>query len=103
MSSSRRTFILQAGLLLAVVSLTAQTQEKFKARLYPVPLDAAPGAEIPGIGSGAAVLDGHKLSITGSFEGLRSPATVAHIHQSPVTGVRGPAALDLVVSKGTSG
>ena len=103
MSSSKRTFILQAGVMLAVLSLSAQTQEKFKARLYPVPLDAAARAEITGNGSVAAVLDGHKLSITGSFEGLRTAATVAQIHQSPVTGVRGPAALDLTISKGTSG
>src|SRR5262249_2265714 len=37
--------------------------------------------------------------ITGSFEGLKSPATIAQIHKSPVRGVRGPVVSDLVVTK----
>src|ERR1700680_1837061 len=101
MLSSKRATVLLAGTAVLALSLAAQAQEKFKGRLYPVPLDAALRAEITGNGSMSAVLDGHKFSITGSFDGLRSPATVAQIHQSPVTGVRGPAFLDLTVSKAT--
>jgi len=87
--------------LLALI--TAQAAEQFKGRLYPVPLDAALRAEITGNGSISAVLDGHKLSVTGTFQGLKTPATIAQIHTSPVTGVRGPSILDLSVSKATSG
>ena len=83
--------------------ITAQAAEQFKGRLYPVPLDAALRAEITGNGSISAVLDGHKLSVTGTFQGLKTPATIAQIHTSPVTGVRGPSILDLSVSKATSG
>ena len=36
------------------------------------------------------MLTGTKLAITGTFEGLRSPATIAQLHKSPVKGVRGP-------------
>ncbi len=50
-----------------------------------------------------ATLTGSTLSITGSFEGLRTPATIAQIHQGPLTGVRGAAILDLTISKATSG
>jgi hypothetical protein len=92
-----------AGTALLAVLLAAQAQEKFKGRLYPVPLDASLRAEVTGHGSISAVLEGHKLSITGSFDGLKTPATVAQIHQSPVTGVRGPSILDLAVSKATNG
>lgn len=60
-------------------------------------------ASVAGTGSASAVLTGSKLSITGSFEGLRSPATVAHLHEGLATGVRGPAILDLTVSKATGG
>ena len=103
MSSSKRAFVFVAGLAVLAVSLAAQAQEKFKARLYPVTLDASLRAEITGNGSIAAVLEGRKLSITGSFDGLRTAATVAQINQSPVTGVRGPSVLDLTISKATSG
>ena len=95
--------ILLAGIGLLAALAAAQAPEKFKARLYPVPLDASLRAEITGKGSVAAMLEGHKLSITGSFEGLRTPATIAQIHQSAVTGVRGPAVLDLTVAKATGG
>ena len=50
-----------------------------------------------------ATLNGAKLSLTGMFEGLRSPATIAQMHRGPVTGVRGPVVFDLSASKETSG
>jgi hypothetical protein len=58
---------------------------------------------IQGIGSATATLMGSKLSISGSFEGLRSPAADAKVHQGPVTGVRGPAILDVTVAHAPSG
>jgi hypothetical protein len=84
-------------------SLTAQTPETFKARLSPVPVDAKTRLEITGVGSVTATLVGAKLSITGSFEGLRSQALDAKVHQGPATGVRGPAILDVIVPHATSG
>lgn len=80
-----------------------QAQETFKVRLSPVPIDLAMRANVTGKGSASAVLAGKKLSINGSFEGFSSPATVAHLHQGPVTAVRGPSIGDLTVSKATSG
>jgi hypothetical protein len=85
------------------VSLTAQAPETFKVRLSPVPVEAKTRESIAGIGSATATLVGSKLSIAGSFEGLRSPAMAAKVHQGPVTGVRGPAILDLTVPHAASG
>jgi hypothetical protein len=83
--------------------LGAQAPETYKVRLSPVPVEAKTRENIAGIGSATATLVGGKLSIMGSFEGLRSPAVDAKVHQGPVTGVRGPAILDLTVAHATSG
>jgi hypothetical protein len=83
--------------------LTAQAPETFKTRLSPVPVDAKTRADVTGVGSVTATLVGAKLSITGSFEGLRSQALDAKLHQGPATGVRGPAILDVSVPHATSG
>ena len=83
--------------------LAAQAPETYKVRLSPVPVEAQTRANIAGIGSATATLAGMKLSITGSFEGLLSPAMDAKIHQGPVTGVRGPAILDMTVAHANNG
>jgi hypothetical protein len=83
--------------------LAAQAPETYKVRLSPVPVEAQTRANIAGIGSATATLAGMKLSITGSFEGLLSPAMDAKIHQGPVTGVRGPAILDMTVAHASNG
>jgi hypothetical protein len=85
--------------LLGIVALTAQQPKTFKARLSPVPIDVSMQATVAGSGSVSAVLTGTKLAITGTFEGLRSPATTAQIHKGPVRGVRGPVVADLAVTK----
>ena len=85
--------------LLASAALHAQPTRTFKARLSPVPIDVSMQATIAGSGSVTAVLTGTKLALTGTFDGLKSPATIAQIHKSPVRGVRGPNVLDLAVSK----
>ena len=84
--------------------LTAQQPKTFRTRLAPVPIDVSMQATIAGSGTASAVLTGAKLAVTGSFEGLRSPATIAQLHRSPVKGVRGPVIFDLTVkADGTSG
>lgn len=80
----------------------AQGVQKFKARLSIVPIDASMQATVAGSGSVTAELAGTRLSITGNFEGLRSPATVARLHMGQA-GVRGPAIFDLTATKATSG
>ena len=85
--------------LIGAVALTAQQPKTYKARLSPVPIDVSMQATVAGSGSVTVVLTGAKLTLTGTFDGLKSPATIAQIHKSPVKGVRGPNVLDLAVSK----
>lgn len=99
---------LAIGMVLSMIgqSLLAQGGEKYKVRLAPAPALGIPPATVVGIGSAAATLAGRKLTITGSFEKLASPATGAKLYTGPLTGVRGSAVTDLTVSKdaaGTSG
>ena len=76
--------------------------ETFKARLSVVPIDVTMQSTVAGLGSATAVLTGNKLTVSGTFDGLRSPATVARIHRGP-KGIPGPAVFDLTISKATSG
>jgi hypothetical protein len=66
-------------------------------------MDATMRTTVAGSGAAAVRLTGSKLEVTGSFTGLLSPATIAQIRRSPVTGVRGPSIFDLVVTKAASG
>ena len=95
-------FLLSAIMFASTSAALAQRGETFKARLTPVPIDVTMMSRIAGLGSATAVLTGRKLAISGNFSGLRSPATDAHIHQAP-KGIRGPAVLDVTVSRATSG
>jgi hypothetical protein len=81
----------------------AQAQETFKARLSPVAVDAQLVSVITGHGSVSAVLAGTKLTVNGRFDGMHSPATVAHLHQSKATGLPGPVIHELTVSKAMDG
>lgn len=83
---------------------TTQNAESFHARLSPVPINVAMMSTIAGGGSLTATLSGKQLTIQGTFEGLRSPATTAQIHRGP-KGIPGPAVpnTDLTVTKGVKG
>ena len=86
-----------------VLAAQAQTEEKFKIRITPVPLDGAMRNTVAGAGTGTATLVGSKLSINASFDGMPSAATTARIHKGVATGVRGSAILDLTVTKAAKG
>lgn len=81
----------------------AQAPSTFKARLSPVALEISMLDTISGSGEASATLAGSKLDISGRFEGLKSPATIAQIHRGTVTGVRGPSVFDLTIDKATAG
>lgn len=87
------------GLQLGAISLQAQTGDKFKGRLSPVPALGIQPATVAGVGSASATLTGKKLTVSGTFEKMASTATVAHLCLSPITGVRGDNVFDLTVSK----
>src|SRR5882762_1229209 len=94
---------LYTALLLIALSAAAQSEEKFKIHISPVPLDGAMRATVAGSGTGTATLSGNKLTITGTFDGMPSAATTAKIHRGPATGVRGSPFLDLTVTKAAKG
>jgi CHRD domain len=99
----KRYLIAPFGALIVVWTLAAQTQETFKTRLSPVPIDAQLAPVITGQGSVLAALAGTRLTVTGTFEGMRSAATSAYLHQSKMTGVRGFVIHELTVSKAMGG
>src|ERR1700722_8212674 len=91
------------GMIWVGLSAMAQSPENFKGRLSVAPIDVTMRADYTGTGSASAVLSGTKLSVTGSFEGLHTPATSARLGQGPVTGVTGVTIADLIVTKAPSG
>jgi hypothetical protein len=51
----------------------------------------------------SAALAGTKLTVNGTFDGMHSAATVAHLHLSKATGVPGPVIHELTVAKAMDG
>ena len=101
-----RALSVAAGTLVLVAlwgsHIAGQTPRRFVTRLSPVPITVAMQETVAGRGAVTAVLAGNRLTIEGTFEGLRSPATSARVHLAP-RAQRGPAIGDLTVSPGTSG
>jgi hypothetical protein len=101
--SARRRIAVAVAAILVFGSANATAQTKtFGGRLSPVPITVAMQDVVAGRGSVTAVLTGNRLAIEGTFDGLRSPATVAHLHVAP-RGIRGPAVADIMVPGATMG
>jgi len=81
----------------------ALAADKYITNLGPMPLDDASRANIQGRGDVSATLDGRKLSVSGTFKQLPSPATAAHLNISLATGVPGDKIFDLTVTQAPSG
>ena len=94
--------LLVAGLVGLAPAVYAQASRTFKTRLSPVPVSAY-NANVVGSGSVTATLTGTKLTISGNYDGLASPATIAKVFKSTKPGIRGDALFDLKVSGGTTG
>ena len=92
-----------AALFILQLPGMAQSQERYKVRLAPVPMDVAMRNTVAGTGSATAVLTGAKLTVDGTFDGLLSPATTADVHRGPAMGVRGSSLAVLTVSKALKG
>ncbi len=87
--------------LLPAVSLSAQT-EAFRARLSPLPVNTVTVDSITGVGQVRATLEGNRLEVTGSYRGMSSAATAAHVHTA-LPGLRGPVAFPLDVTPAPEG
>ena len=86
-----------AFLLCLVLPAGAQGGKSYRARLSPVPMDTSMASTVSGLGSVTATLAANKLTIAGTFDGLKSPATIAQVHKAK-PGVRGPVVFDLKVA-----
>jgi len=82
---------------------SVQGQDKYKVRLATVAMDGGMRSTVAGTGSATAVLTGAKLTITGTYDGLLSPATAARVHRGPAMGVRGASFAELTVTKAPKG
>ena len=60
------------------------------------------GRQLSGSGTVSATLNGAALTLDGTFDGLKSPATVARVHIGR-KGVRGPVFFDLRVANAPGG
>jgi hypothetical protein len=102
----RRSYILISvclGLLALASPGASQSAERFRIRLTTVPMDGGMRNTVAGFGSASATLAGSKLSITGTFDGLKSPATSATVHSGVAKGVRGDAIGKLTATNATKG
>jgi hypothetical protein len=98
--------LVSTAMLLAAAALTVTLDAQsgpYRARLAVVPIDIVMQATIAGSGSVTATLKGSTLTVTGTFTGLKTPATVVRVHRGPRTAMRGPAIGDLTATAATSG
>ena len=102
--------VLFASLLWSDLLSLAQSAQTYKARLSTVPVANARGrAEIDPSGDVFATanvtgtLVGTKLTVAGTFDNFKHPASIAQIRSGPAMGVRGPVLFDLTVTKATKG
>jgi hypothetical protein len=104
MRVSQSMVIVAAIVVLACpVTLGAQAGDTYTARLGWVPTTPADRPNVIGKGSATATLSGRKLSISGSFDGLAAPATIARLRRGIAKAARGPAISDLTITQAASG
>ena len=101
--TSKMLRLLAAPALAILLTGPASAADSYVANLGPMPLDQANSKDKLGRGEATATLDGKILTITGSFGGLPSPATRAHLIVGLAIGVPGTESLNLTVSPADSG
>ena len=92
--------ILIVTFLLFVTNI--QAQEVYRARLSPMPTTPQTVNTILGEGEVILTLNGNSLTVDGTFTGMSSAATGAHIHNGPPA-QPGPVIHTLEVSQATNG
>ncbi|HEX4594724.1 MAG TPA: CHRD domain-containing protein [Bryobacteraceae bacterium] len=76
---------------------------KYQAYLSPMPHNDATHANFSGKGATVATLDGDTLSLSGTFTGLASAATKAHICLSMAAGIPGRPIFEVIVPAAVEG
>jgi hypothetical protein len=77
--------------------------KKYQAYLSPMPHNEATHANFSGKGTTVATLDGDTMSLSGTFTGLASAATKAHICLSMAAGIPGKPIFEVSVSAAVEG
>lgn len=77
--------------------------ETYQGEFDPCPFTPASRADVAGVGTFTASLDGATLTISGTFSELASPATAAHLRLGLAMGVPGGVIADLSVAHETAG
>jgi hypothetical protein len=101
MSGIRR---MAAAILFAVgLGAAAPDAARFETELGPAPINSTTKSSVTGHGSVHATLNGTRLEIEGTFEGMSSPATDAHLMMGAGIAIPGPSIQDLTVSQSPAG
>ena len=98
-----RSLALAVVIAAALFTVVDAQPTQYRTRLSMVPTDLPMQTTIAGFGAAMAALKGSTLTITGSFTGLKTAATVIHVLRSPKTGMRGTPIGDLTATQATSG
>jgi len=99
---NRSRFLAMAVAMAISVSVSAQAPS-YRGRLSVVPLDIPMQASVAGSGTITATVKGTTLAVSGTFSGLKTPATIVRVHRSPKPGMRGVVIGDLTATAGTTG
>jgi len=99
---SRLTASLICALVLTFSAGAVAQSETFRARLSPMPTTPQTVTTITGEGEVILTLDGNTLTVSGSFTGMNSVATMAHVHNGPPA-QPGPVVHQLEVTKMPAG
>jgi hypothetical protein len=94
---------LAAAILCASFAAPAFAMDNYQTDIGPTPKNGRQGANVQGRGTVLATLDHDKFSLHGTFAGLSSPATEAHLYMGNVMGGTGPAIGDLAIPQTQSG
>lgn len=92
-----------AAIFCAVFCAPAGAAENYQTNIGPTPKSGREGPTVQGRGTVLATLDKDKFTIHGSFAGLSSPATDAHLCIGIVMGGAGPAIGDLTIVQARNG
>ena len=82
---------------------TAFAAEGYQTNMGPTPLTGANRVNVLGRGAVLATLDGATFKLAGSFAGLATPATGAHLCMGNVMGGTGPVISDIIVTQAIHG
>ncbi len=92
-----------AALLAGGTSAFAAADMVYNAELGPVAHTLATRANVLGKGTVDAALSGKTLTLSGTYTGLASDATKAHLRSGPAAGVTGQPFAELTVTGGRNG